>query len=176
MTRKKLQIFPLLCTLERFRKSYQMSGSKNVIAALKYNEKNGSNSTQTVCKELKCVCTFIFMCRYLSTFMILQMSTAEPKHISDVMVSHFSTNPTSNHLSVASRPLSDHACRTRHKIPRAPSPSNHVGRIHISHIACKSLGQNGPDVAQVVARGGGRLAPSLTLTVPRIQTSALPRL
>lgn len=43
------------------------------------------------------------------------------------------------------------------------------GLIHISYIACKSLGQSCFDEALKVA--GGRLALCLTFTVPRIQTS-----
>lgn len=76
----------------------------------------------------------------------------------------FLHHPISNHFCLSPTEPS-HVSRARHKIP------GHFllqrGMIHISYIACKSLGQNCFDEALEVA--GGRLALCLTLTVPRIQ-------
>ncbi len=78
----------------------------------------------------------------------------------------FVHHPISNHFCLSPAQPS-HVSHTQHKIPGHFLPQR--GMIHISYIACKSLGQNCFDEALEVA--GGRLAPCLTFTVSRIQTS-----
>lgn len=78
----------------------------------------------------------------------------------------FLHHPISNQLCLSPTQPS-HVSHTQHKIPGHFLPQR--GMIHISYIACKSLGQNCFDEAWEVA--GGRLALCLTLTVPRIQTN-----
>lgn len=78
----------------------------------------------------------------------------------------FLHHPISNHLCLSPTQPS-HVSHTQHKISGHFLPQR--GMIHISYIACKSLGQNCFDETREVA--GGRLALCLTLTVPRIQTS-----